>query len=320
MDDHKTGDRTGAERPALDGLKDGLTDAHDLQGADTSDEQDRSSGIFQRLKWFGAKDVEANDAPVVAVGATAAERALLHNIITMRDQRVEEVMIPRADIVSVEVGATLAELTEAFREGAHSRVPVYRETLDDPLGFVHVKDVALDRGFSLRGDADFDLEALVRKMLVVPPSMPTKRLMQRMQASRIHMALVIDEYGGVDGLVTIEDLVEQIVGDIEDEHDQTEAAAWRQEAPGVFIANARAELSAFEQEAGVDLLPDDLDEEVDTLGGLVFMLSSRVPDRGEVIAHPDGHEFEVIDADPRRIKRLRVSLYRNAEHAARAAE
>jgi magnesium and cobalt transporter len=312
MDDDQNGARTGAQQPTFEGLHDGETD--------TPDEQDRSSGIFQRLKWFGAKDNDASDGPVVAVGATAAERALLHNIIAMRDQRVEEVMIPRADIVSVEVGVTLEELTEAFREGAHSRVPVYRETLDDPLGFVHVKDVALDRGFGLKGDTDFDLEALVRKMLVVPPSMPTKRLMQRMQASRIHMALVIDEYGGVDGLVTIEDLVEQIVGDIEDEHDQTEAAAWRQESPGVFIANARAELAEFEQDAGVDLLPDDLDEEVDTLGGLVFMLSSRVPERGEVISHPDGHEFEVIDADPRRIKRLRVSLFRNAEQAARAAE
>ena len=316
MDDDRTEAPARAEQTTIVSAKDTEADSHE----ETPDEQDRSSGIFGRLNWFGGKDAETSDAPIAAVGATAAERALLHNIIAMRDQRVEEVMIPRADIVSVEVGATLAELTEAYREGAHSRVPVYRETLDDPLGFVHVKDVALDRGFGMKGDSDFDLESLVRKMLVVPPSMPTKRLMQRMQASRIHMALVIDEYGGVDGLVTIEDLVEQIVGDIEDEHDQTEAAAWRQEAPGVFIANARAELPAFEEEAGVDLLPDDLDEEVDTLGGLVFMLSSRVPERGEVIAHPDGHEFEVIDADPRRIKRLRVSLFRNAEQAARAAE
>ncbi|MGB0411842.1 MAG: CBS domain-containing protein, partial [Pikeienuella sp.] len=217
-------DKPAGEQPSQDGH------------SETTVEQDRSSGIFQRLKWFGGKDGEAADAPVAAVGATAAERALLHNIIAMRDQRVEEVMIPRADIVSVDVSASLDELTEVFREGSHSRVPVYRETLDDPLGFVHVKDVALDRGFGKKGATDFNLEALVRKMLVVPPSMPTKRLMQRMQASRIHMALVIDEYGGVDGLVTIEDLVEQIVGDIEDEHDQAEAAAWKQETPGVFIA------------------------------------------------------------------------------------
>ncbi|MEX2519657.1 MAG: transporter associated domain-containing protein, partial [Paracoccaceae bacterium] len=142
----------------------------------------------------------------------------------------------------------------------------------------------------------------------------------RMQQRRIHMALVVDEYGGVDGLVTIEDLVEQIVGDIEDEHDEADEAAWRREAPGVYVCNARAELADFEAEAGVDLLPDDLDEEVDTLGGLVFMLSNRVPERGEVIAHPDGHEFEVIDADPRRIKRLRVRLFDAERAASRAAE
>ena len=134
------------------------------------------------------------------------------------------------------------------------------------------------------------------------------------------MALVIDEYGGVDGIVTIEDLVEQIVGDIEDEHDEEEAAAWRAERPGVYVANARAELADFEADAGVDLLSDDLDEDVDTLGGLVFMLANRIPERGEVISHPDGHEIEVIDADPRRIKRLRLTLNGANPVVAKAAE
>ena len=280
--------------------------------------------IWTRLFKPGADDettaANGGRGAAQAVAPTEAERVLLENIVEMRDQRVEEVMIPRVDIVSVEVGATLADLTEAFRQGAHSRLPVYRETLDDPLGFVHVKDVALDRAFGAAGDTEFNLERLIRKMLVVPPSMRTKRLLQRMQASRIHMALVVDEFGGVDGLVTIEDLVEQIVGDIADEHDLKEAAHWRREAEGVYVASARAELSEFEEEAGVDLLPDDLDEEVDTLGGLVYMLSSRIPERGEVIFHPDGHEFEVMEADPRRIKRLRVTLRHDAGAAARAAE
>ncbi len=282
----------------------------------------RRQGFLARLLGFGA-EAEEDEEP--AAGATPGERKLLSNIRTMRGQRVEDIMIPRADIVAAEASATLEELTEAFREGAHSRLPIYRETLDDPIGFIHVKDVALARGFApepgaeMAPPAPFRIEEHLRQVLVVPPSMLSTRLMQRMQQRRIHMAVVVDEYGGVDGLVTIEDLVEQIVGDIEDEHDEADETPWRREGPGVFVANARAELPAFEEDAQVDLLPDDLDEEVDTLGGLVFMLSNRVPERGEVIRHPDGHEFEVIEADPRRIKRLRVRLA-GAETTAKAAE
>lgn len=286
--------------------------------AEPDEDEGRQRGFLARLLGIGASEA----AERKETGETPSERALLSNIRLMRGQRVEDIMIPRADIVAVEASATLAELTEAFREGAHSRLPVYRETLDDPVGFIHVKDVAMARGFAPEAGAapiaatPFLIEDFIRQMLVVPPSMLTARLMQRMQQRRIHMALVVDEYGGVDGLVTIEDLVEQIVGDIDDEHDEEDEAAWRREAPGIWVANARAELAAFEAEAEVDLLPDDLDEEVDTLGGLVFMLSNRVPERGEVIKHPDGHEFEVIDADPRRIKRLRIRL----ADADRAAE
>ncbi|MEM7543898.1 MAG: hemolysin family protein [Pseudomonadota bacterium] len=264
-------------------------------------------GFFARLLNFSGTEND-KDANGHEVGATADEQLLLSNIRTMRGQRVVDIMIPRTDIVAIEQTATLTELTEAFRLGSHSRMPVYRETLDDPVGFIHVKDVALARGFGTDAKTPFKVEDFTRDMLVVPESMQTGRLLQRMQQSRIHMALVVDEYGGVDGLVTIEDLVEQIVGDIEDEHDEAGTIAWRREAPGIYVANARAELDDFEEDAGVDLLPDDLDEDVDTLGGLVFMLSNRVPERGEVIAHPDGHEFEVIDADPRKIKRLRVRL------------
>lgn len=285
--------------------------------AEPKEEETRQRGFLARLLGIGNGESE----PRADAGETASERALLSNIRTMRGQRVDDIMIPRADIVAVEAGATLEELTGAFREGSHSRLPVYRETLDDPIGFIHVKDVALARGFAPEAGAapvaatPFLIEDFIRPMLVVPPSMLTARLMQRMQQRRVHMALVIDEYGGVDGLVTIEDLVEQIVGDIDDEHDEEDEAFWRREAPGIWVANARAELAAFEEEAGVDLLADDLDEEVDTLGGLVFMLSNRVPERGEVIRHPDGHEFEVIEADPRRIKRLRIRLV-DAQQAA----
>lgn len=289
---------------------------------ENDDEEDpsRQPGFLARLIKFAGGDSASDDEDVPDIGATAVERALVQNIITMRGQRVEDVMIPRADISAVDAAASLEELTEAFRFGAHSRLPVYRETLDDVIGFVHVKDVALARGFGATPEEPFRLEDHVREMLVAPPSMPTKRLLQRMQASRIHMALVIDEYGGVDGLVTIEDLVEQIVGEIEDEHDQEESVGWRKEREGVYISNARVELSEFEAEAGVDLLPDDLDEDVDTLGGLVFMLSNRIPERGEVLTHPDGHEFEIIDADPRRINRLRVILYGAERASAKAAE
>ena len=287
--------------------------------SDSDDEPGRQPGLIARIIKFAGGDTADTAEEVPDIGATPVERALVQNILTMRGQRVEEVMIPRADITAVDADATLDELNEAFRDGAHSRLPVYRETLDDVIGFVHVKDVALALGFGGSTNA-FSLSDHVREMLVAPPSMPTKRLLQRMQTSRIHMALVIDEYGGVDGLVTIEDLVEQIVGEIVDEHDQEEAAGWRQERPGVYICNARAELSEFEQEAGVDLLPDDLDEDVDTLGGLVFMLSNRIPERGEVITHPQGHEFEIIDADPRRIKRLRVNLFGAERAVSNAAE
>jgi magnesium and cobalt transporter len=185
-------------------------------------------------------------------------------------------------------------------------LPVFGESLDNPLGFLHLKDFALNHGFEAQ-DQPFDITPLVRRVLYVPPSMPIGALLQRMQASRIHMALVIDEYGGVDGLVTIEDLLEQVVGDIEDEHDEAEAKAWREEAPGVYLASARAELEAFEDAAGIRLTQDEEDDE-DTLGGLVFRLAGRVPERAEVICHPDGHEFEVIEADGRRLKRMRVRL------------
>ncbi|HUF56510.1 MAG TPA: hemolysin family protein [Thermohalobaculum sp.] len=238
-----------------------------------------------------------------------AEKVMIANILRLRDLRVEDVMTPRADIISVPADAALDDVIGAFERGSLSRLPVYRETLDDPMGFVHLKDLALAYGVGCaRPGQDFRLENHVRPMLFVPPSMRIASLLQRMQASRVHMALVIDEFGGVDGLLTIEDLVEQIVGDIEDEHDEEELALWREELPGVWLVSARADIEEFEEQTGVRLQPDDWDEEADTLGGLVFTLTHRVPARGEVVFHPAGHEFEVVDADPRRIKRLRLTL------------
>ncbi|HEU0221984.1 MAG TPA: hemolysin family protein [Paracoccaceae bacterium] len=236
----------------------------------------------------------------------------------MRTKRVEDIMIPRADIIAVPDDIEPAALIRVFRDTAMTRLPVYHETLDDPSGFVHLKDLALRHGFGTE-TVSFELRELLRPMLYIPGSMPLFALLQKMQRERCHMALVIDEYGGVDGLVTFEDLVEQIVGEIEDEHDTADPLPWRKEAPGVYVTRARAELKDFEAETGVDLLPDDLDQEVDTLGGLVFMLTGRVPERGEVVTHPDGHEFEVMDADARHIKRLRVRL-RPEGGLSRAAE
>ena len=250
--------------------------------------------------------------------ATAAgARQMLVNLRNMRDMRVEDVAIPRVDIISVPVEISLDDLLLAFRESGYSRIPIYEETLDNPLGLLHLKDLALSYGF--KSDAKFDIRTLIRPLLYAPPSMPLGALLQKMQSERMHMALVIDEYGGVDGLVTMEDLVEQIVGEIADEHDTDEGLDWTEERQGVYRADARSDVEVFEKAAGIDLLPDDLDEEVDTLGGLVFMLAGRVPTRGEMVRHPAGHEFEVLDADARRIKRLRVRL-KNAAMEERAAE
>ncbi|MEL6335435.1 MAG: hemolysin family protein [Pseudomonadota bacterium] len=247
--------------------------------------------------------------------STDIERGMVTNILRLRDLRVLDVMVPRADIVAVSEEADLQSVMAAFGQGSLSRLPVYHETLDDPIGFVHLKDLALAYGVGGRGEDQspegetpaFDLKRHLRTALFVPPSMRIAALLQKMQGVRVHMALVIDEFGGVDGLITIEDLVEQIVGDIEDEHDEDEASLWREEAPGVWQVNARADIAEFEEATGIALRPADWEDEVDTLGGLVFTLTGRVPVRAEVIAHPDGHEFQVIDADPRRIKRLRLT-------------
>jgi magnesium and cobalt transporter len=247
--------------------------------------------------------VELAESPPPASGSAS------HGMMNLRRMRVEDVAIPAAEISAVPVTISQEDLVDVFRQSGCTRIPVYEGTLDTPLGFVHLKDFSLTHGFNCDA-SDFDLSQMLRPLLFVPPSMPIGVLLAKMQAERRHMALVIDEYGGVDGLVTIEDLIEQVVGEIEDEHDADELQTWFEEKPGCYIALARTSLPEFEAETGHSLTShDDVDEEeIDTLGGLVFMLSGRVPARGEVIEHPEGAEFEVMDADPRRIKRLRVRL------------
>lgn len=225
----------------------------------------------------------------------------------LRRLRVEDVSIPRVEITAVPADISLDDLIAVFRESGNTRLPVYDSTLDSPIGLVHLKDVALGHGFH-KSEGNFDLRSMLRPLLYAPPSMPIGVLLQKMQTERTHMALVIDEYGGVDGLVTIEDLIEQVIGEIEDEHDVEEDSPWSHEKSGAYLALARAPLDEFEAEIGIKLLDTDEDEEIDTLGGLVFKLTGRIPARGEIVPHPSGAEFEVVDADARRIKRLRVRL------------
>ncbi len=260
---------------------------------------------------FGAQ----NTAEEISDNEPEAPQASSPGLSNLRRMRVEDVMIPKVEIVAVPVTSTKTELVDVFRQSGLTRLPVYNETLDTPMGMVHLKDLALQHGFNGGGER-YNLRKMIRPLLYAPPSMPIGVLLQKMQSDRRHMALVIDEYGGVDGLVTIEDLIEQVVGEIEDEHDIAEGRYWTVEAPGCFLAQARTPLDEFEAEIGQKLVDAEDEEEIDTLGGLVFMLAGRVPARGEVIKHPDGPDFEVVDADPRRIKRLRVRL----AEAVRAAE
>lgn len=271
-------------------------------------ERPRRKGLINWLVRSGEPQ-EAEVLPFTPGTQTAAggARQLAAGLGRLATMRVEDVALPRAEIVAVPEDIALADLVAVFRDTGYSRLPVYRDTLDTPLGLVLLKDFALTFGFN-GGHASLDLAPMLRPLLYVPPSMPISVLMTKMQAERAHMALVIDEYGGVDGLVTIEDIIEQIVGEIDDEHDTDDKPFWTEERPGTYLALARAPLEDFEKAVGMTLTEGVAEEEIETLGGLVFVLSGRVPARGEVIPHPAGPEFEVLDADPRRIKRLRVCL------------
>lgn len=259
-------------------------------------------GLFTRLiQAFSPPEEDS------AEGAQAPRNAPQRGMANLRRMRVEDVAVPRVEITAVPDTISRAELAEIFRETGLTRLPVFSGTLDNPVGMAHLKDFALAHGFDSSTE-DFSLPPMLRPLVFVPPSMSIGVLLTKMQAERRHMALVIDEYGGVDGLVTIEDLIEQVIGEIEDEHDTEDDTLWSREKSGQYLVQATAPLDEFGAELGLDLTEaDEVDgEEIDTLGGLIFMLSGRVPARGEVVAHPAGLEFEVVDADPRRIKRLRV--------------
>jgi len=271
-----------------------------------SDDDDEQSGFFRRIfEAFSPSDTDIDDNTTEEdPGVDPAQ-----GIINLRNMVVEDVLIPKSDIVSVPSNITKDELLKVFRSSGLTRLPVYQGTLDTPTGLIHLKDFALKHGFN-GTNGRFSIKKMLRPLLYVPPSMPIGVLLQKMQSDRRHMALVIDEYGGVDGLATIEDLIEQVVGEIEDEHDIGEGDLWSEEKPGCYLALAKTPLDEFEAETGLSLSDVDAvdEEEIDTLGGMIFMLLGRVPVRGEVIEHPSGAVIEVTDADPRRIKKLRVSV------------
>jgi len=250
------------------------------------------------------KDVEREE--VSGAPISSDERVMLSNILRLRHLTAYDVMVPRVDIIAVDLDTPIDELIDVMSSAGHSRLPVYRDTLDEVVGIVHIKDL-LHYMRERKTTGDFDLVDLVRRILVVAPSMRVLDLLLEMRLSRVHMALVVDEYGGIDGLVTIEDLVEEIVGEIEDEHDVAVGPKLIERPDGSVIADARTTIEEFEEKVGPVLSEEEREEDIDTLGGLLFTLAGRVPDRGELVEHPpSGITFEVLEADPRRVKRVRV--------------
>jgi CBS domain containing-hemolysin-like protein len=319
--------------------------------------EDRRNGADERLSWlqslrsrFGFEAAptlrdtleEALSAESRGNGAfSVLEREMISRILRFGALRVEDCMVPRADIIAIDEQESLGRLLERFADAGVSRIPVFRETLDDPRGMIHIKDLVRWLTTGAAGSSEpkpraadappgppalnlssIDLSQPIasaninRQVLYVPPTMPALSLFLRMQSTRIHLAMVIDEYGGTDGLVSIEDLVEEVVGEIEDEHDKDEANLSRDGKLGL-VALARAPIAAVEAETGLTLADTETAEEIDTLGGLIFKLAGRVPIRGEIIPHPAGIEFEVLDADPRRLKKIRIHL--RPEKALRSA-
>ena len=245
---------------------------------------------------------ETPAAPGEAMALDRQERALIENVLRLRGKTAYDVMIPRADIVAMRLDTPLAEAIAQIRAEGHSRLPVYREELDDIAGMVHIKDV-----FGYTGPPEtFRLEALLRRPLLVGPQIPVLDLLAQMRQARMHLALVIDEYGGVDGLVTIEDVVETIIGDIADEHDEPVGPMVAERGEGVFDIDARMPIAAFEERLGTVLTEEERAADIDTVGGLVATLAGHVPARGEVVAHPSGLIFRVLEADGRRVRRVRV--------------
>ena len=275
--------------------------------ADTSPfTRPETPSLWERLRrWRGLPaDGSGDDAPAEqpAEPIVQDERTLIENVLRMKDLAAWDVMVPRVDIIAIDVETQFAELVRHMVEEGHSRLPVYKDDLDHIIGMVHVKDVL---GFVAAGRTT-TVQKLLRKVLFVAPSTRVLDLLSQMRSQRVHMAFVVDEFGGIDGLITIEDVVEEIVGEIEDEHDQAEPAHVMERPDGSLIADARTPIEELEQLLDLKLLTPAAEEEVDTVGGLIFMLAGRVPSRGETIAHPAGFLFDVLDADQRRVRRLRV--------------
>ncbi len=274
----------------------------------------RLQGLMRRREAESVRDrmeelIEEPDGPAragVALGHETdlddQERALLGNVLKLRGKTAYDVMVPRADIIAIPEDFTLEQTTRLMQREGHSRYPVYRGQLDDMVGMVHIKDVFA----SIGREVSFDLKAILRKPLFVVTSVPVLDLLLQMRQARMHMALVVDEYGGIDGLITIEDLVETIVGDISDEHDEDGPPQMVEKPDGTIELDARTPVEDFEAMLGPVLTEDERAADIDTVGGLIFTLAGRVPAKGELVSHSSGLEFRVLDADPRRIRRLRV--------------
>ena len=269
--------------------------------------------IFSKIKLFGSinKEKPKDLSNLIKTSdnssreLTPEEKDMLNNVIGFGESRVEDCMVPRADIVGLEININIKEILKTFSDSNHSRIPIYKETLDNPIGMLHMKD--LIGIFSDDNINEIDIEKFLREILFVPPSMKSRDLLVSMQSSRIHMALVIDEYGGTDGLVTIEDLIEEIIGEIEDELFEEDLD--RIKIYDNYIdTSARTSIEEINDIIGDSLYTEDTDEEINTIGGLVFILAGRVPQRGELIDHPLGFEIEITDADSRRIKTVRLRI------------
>lgn len=285
-----------------------------MNGDDSGGDNANGDSILARLRAMIAKPERDDDIATAiengddqaARSLSQARREMIERVVAFDQKTVFDVMAPRADISAVDIETPLQELIRLFSEAGHSRMPIYRGDLDDPVGMVHLKDVIgliADAAKPLPASGPI-LKTLRRDVLYVPPSMRVTDLLLRMQASRIHMALVIDEYGGTDGLATIEDLVEEIVGEINDEHDDEDAPVISPAADGGWDVDARMELADFTAETGLRL--DAEDDEVDTVGGFAVSLAGRVPQRGEVLTAPNGFDFEVMEGDARKVRKLRI--------------
>jgi magnesium and cobalt transporter len=259
-------------------------------------------GVRESIAELVAAD--ATEKPGETPDLDRQERALIANVLRLRGTTADDVMIPRADIIAMPIDLTLDQALELIRREGHSRMPVYREQLDDVAGMVHIKDVVAYIGRA----EQFRLESILRAPLMVAPQIPVLDLLLQMRMNRMHLALVVDEYGGIDGLLTIEDLVETITGDIADEHDEPDLPMVTERPDGTLEIDARMPIEDFSARVGVELTAEEREADIDTVGGLVFTLAGRVPARGEVISHGSGLEFRVLDTDPRRIRRLRVKL------------